>query len=395
MSNYPTNVQQQFQNQMLTQFSPLGDPFALQLGPFSSSSSSSSQGSSSSETAGAYPAVSSAFSSADNNRLALLGIGDRPLSKRFQKDPNYNPFAIRERTDHVGYGGVKTDRVAAVKQSPEFSGMTDAQIAKVLHLGAPKRTGNFGRTGVTRAETQALENIAARHHIKIVPELNARPTALTWLNKKKADALAMNDQKAYSKWSNYEVAEEDLDHDASTADNIIIRNSDNPNDVFAVDGMRVVDRTKSLVKRGVYEEFPTKKERTDNKDIINKVYKRYLRKYLTPTDRARHPWSPEMAQSISNSIDANESAYSKFARIIRAVLVEWGVKVKAPNNATILTVPHWGYISSKFISKLWKTNILPNLLRASTWSQVYPQGYDFEQDADDLLSNKASSIGIV
>jgi hypothetical protein len=62
----------------------------------------------------------------------------------------------------------------------------------------------------------------------------------------------------------------DLDGKPETPDNYIIRNKNDPNDVFAIDGLQITDRTKAIVQRGVYEAFPTVAARRDNKDVIEK-----------------------------------------------------------------------------------------------------------------------------
>jgi hypothetical protein len=66
------------------------------------------------------------------NRQILLGNNPEKQSRRFQKEPNYNPWEVKQKQDKLGYGDVKSDRIATVKE---------------------KFTGLSGRTNICNSET--------------------------------------------------------------------------------------------------------------------------------------------------------------------------------------------------------------------------------------------------
>jgi hypothetical protein len=233
-----------------------------------------------------------------------------------------------------------------------------------------------------------LKDVATRHYVKIEPDLNSEATAGAYVTKRLNAAGDNGDKKGIEKWDNMMIGWSDLDGKPETPDNLIIRNKDDPNDLLAIDGLRLVDRTKSVVKRGVYDIFPTKEERVINKELIDQIYKKYLRKYLTQKERDAHPWGPEMAAAIDQSISLKESAYTRIRRGMIGILNSWGVKCKADNGRTILTTPHWGYLTSKVASDFYRGYVLPGLMKASVWRQKYPN-YDLVKDPLDLLNNKA------
>jgi hypothetical protein len=229
-------------------------------------------------------------------------------SKRFQSDPNYNPWAVSERQDKIGYGDIKADRIARVKENEKFSQLSEEQIQQILKLGAPRHA-VFGGDRATQAEKDALRAVAVRHGIKFIPDLNSEPTAQAWIQKKVAQAQAAGDTGALKKLNNLIIDFQDLDNRPETVDNLIIRDRNNSQDIYAIDGLRLTDRNRVAMKRGIYDRFNTKEERSFNKDFIDKVYKKYLKKYLTPEDRARHPFTPEMAVSMDKWIADHESLY--------------------------------------------------------------------------------------
>jgi hypothetical protein len=108
----------------------------------------------------------------------------------------------------------------------------------------------------------------------------------------------------------------DLDGKPETPDNIIVYQNGDENDYYTIDGMRLTDRTKSVVKRGVYDVFPTNEQRRINDAFINKIYKRYLRQYLTPEERAVHPVNDAMVIHMDAQINAKESICSRVHRAV-------------------------------------------------------------------------------
>jgi hypothetical protein len=218
----------------------------------------------------------------DGNRAQLLGINPK-LSKRVQ-DPQYNPFALKDMKDEVVLGTAKPERIARVKQ--QYPKMTDSEISNILSLGAPSH--NLGQR-IKQEDRDALKALAARHQVEYNPTLNAPITANAFIQKKIAEASKIRDpiakSRAMLRWQNMTGEFKDLDGKPETPDIFILRNKNDTNDVFAIDGLHITDRNKAIVQRGVYGRFPTSAQRRDNKDFIDKVYKKYLRKYLKPEDR--------------------------------------------------------------------------------------------------------------
>jgi hypothetical protein len=166
-----------------------------------------------------------------------------------------------------------------------------------------------------------------------------------------------------------------------------VRDKNDPNDIFAIDGLKLTDRTSSMVKRDVYDRFPDENERTQKREWISKIYKKYLRKYLTEKERQAHPWTRETANDIAKEQEANESVYTRIHRGIIKILDQWGIKCKAEGGQTILTTSHWGYITSKVTSDFYRGLILTNLLQYSKWGEKIPKSYDFFKNEQDLLNN--------
>jgi hypothetical protein len=59
------------------------------------------------------------------NRQILLG--NPKLSKKFQRNPAYNPFIVSELKDEVGFNKVRESRIAKVREKYGDS-LTDEQI---------------------------------------------------------------------------------------------------------------------------------------------------------------------------------------------------------------------------------------------------------------------------
>jgi hypothetical protein len=188
------------------------------------------------------------------NRSVLMGV-KRNARKR-GLDPDYNAFAVTQPRHYVMLGNAKPERIAAVKQ--KYGDLPDEQISDILSLGAVKRN-NFGER-VTASKRQALRDVATRHYVKIEPDLNSEATANVYITKRLNTAGDRGDTKGIQKWSNMMTEWKDLDGKPETPNNLIIRNKNDPNDLFAIDGLRLVDRTKSVVKRGVYDMFSSKEE---------------------------------------------------------------------------------------------------------------------------------------
>jgi hypothetical protein len=186
-----------------------------------------------------------------------------------------------------------------------------------------------------------------------------------------------------------QVYEEDLDGKPETVDNIVLRDNRKPEDLYAIDGLRIGDRKKAMVKRGVYEEFDTRDKRSSHRDFINKTYKRYLRKFIKPEDRQKHPFTEELANKIAADATDNASLFQRISDLVRNDLNTMGIRVKN-GDRTVLTVPHYGYITSKIASNAYKVYYLPKLAALSSVWRAYGDGsnYDFNIDEDDLLSRR-------
>jgi hypothetical protein len=169
----------------------------------------------------------------------------------------------------------------------------------------------------------------------------------------------------------------DLDGKTETPDNIIVYQNGNENDYYAIDGMRLTDRTNSVVKRGVYDIFPTKEQRRINDAFINKIYKKYLRQYLTPEERAVHPFNEAMVTRMDAQITAKESIYSRVHRAVVQMLKSWGFTMKKPDGSALLTFNHYGSITGKVASYYYKTEILPLLASNSSWRDRIPNSKQF------------------
>jgi hypothetical protein len=328
----------------------------------------------------------------DGNRNQLLG-GINKMSKRLQ-DPSYDPFALRQLKDEMSYGTAKPDRIAKVKKA--YPNVSDQDISRILSLGAPTKD-NFGNR-VSAEEKEALLDIATRHQVEFNPDLNSEVTAKRFLAKKLNEAGKIHDptarQNAVTRWQNMITEYRDLDGKEYPPDNFIIRDRSDPSDVYSVDGMRVTDRTGAIVKRGVYETFPTREGRRDNSEFIDKIYKRYLRQYIKPEDRARHPWTPEMAAKIDRKLTDDEPVFSRIADAIRKLFAHWGIKIKDPSGRTIITTPHYGFLTSKVSSDYYRGHVLPTLVKQSpAWAQEiqtkYGGNYNFVTDQANLLGNKS------
>jgi hypothetical protein len=142
------------------------------------------------------------------------------------------------------------------------------------------------------------------------------------------------------------------------------------------------------MKRGIYEAYPTKDIRSYNKNFIDKVYKKYLKKYITPEDRFNHPFNQEMFVKMDKWIADHESLYSKYGNIIRAYLKSCGLTIKDSDGNTQLTTPHYGYITSKVISAAYNKLLLPFLVGGSAWKNEVPPRYDFSRDERGYLKEK-------
>ncbi|GHU24811.1 hypothetical protein FACS189472_17850 [Alphaproteobacteria bacterium] len=200
----------------------------------------------------------------DANRAALIGVNPK-MSKRVQ-NPNYDPFGPREIKDEVSYGnGVRADRVAKVKQ--RYPNLGDGDISSILSLGAPSRN-NLQKNRISQADKDALRTLAATHQVKYNPNLNSEITAKAFITKQAAAASKIKNSNqraaAVAKWQNMITEYRDLDNKPETPDNLILRNRNDNNDIYSIDGMRLTGRTNAIVQRGVFDQFPTKDQRRDN-----------------------------------------------------------------------------------------------------------------------------------
>jgi hypothetical protein len=107
------------------------------------------------------------------------------------------------------------------------------------------------------------------------------------------------------------VVWEDLDGKKETPDNLIIRNKNDASDLYAIDGMRLISRDRSMVKRAVHDDYPSPQDRAINKEHIAKVKKKYYRKYLTPEARKAHPWGPETFRELDKTTVDTEPIFNK------------------------------------------------------------------------------------
>jgi hypothetical protein len=147
------------------------------------------------------------------------------------------------------------------------------------------RSKNRPRNRRTVAENDALKTIATKHYVKIVPELNSAEAFKIYKQRKIDDAISRNDPRAAQYWTDMEMAEEDWDGLPETPENLIVRNSRNPSDVYAIDGLRLVQTDNAMIKRGVHGKYPSVPERKNNREFINQLYKRFLRKFTTKKTR--------------------------------------------------------------------------------------------------------------
>ncbi|GHU22490.1 hypothetical protein FACS189472_15370 [Alphaproteobacteria bacterium] len=269
--------------------------------------------------------------------------------------------------------------------------MSNNDISNILALGAPSRN-NLQNNRITQAEKDSLRQLAATHQVRYNPNLNSATTARTFVSKKISDAQKIKNPTqraaALARWQNMIDEYKDLDGKPETPDNYIIRNKNDVNDIYSIDGMRLTGRTGAIVQRGVFDQFPSVAQRRDNKEFIGKIYKKYLRKYLKPEDRAKHPFDAQMAASIDAKLTADESLFSRIATAVRAVLASWGVTVKSGDGSTKLTTPHYGNITSKVASDYYRLYMIPQLAAQSVWASHIPQGYSFADDPNGLLQNK-------
>jgi hypothetical protein len=177
-----------------------------------------------------------------------------------------------------------------------------------------------------------------------------------------------------------------LDNKPETVDNLIVRNRNSSNDVFAIVGLRLTDRgNKATIKRGTNEKFPKRELRSYNKDFIAKVYKQYLKKYLIPEDRFKHSFNDQMAADMDKWI---ADQYPKCSSIVREYLKSIGLTIKDAKGNTQPTTPHYGYITSKVISPVCNAVLLPSLVRKSAWKAQIPEKYDFVKDERGFLKEK-------
>jgi hypothetical protein len=133
-------------------------------------------------------------SDADNRNVLLGRSRLKPNARQRALDPTYDAFAPVQYMDQVKVGKAKAERVNKVKQ--KYGNLTDEQISEILALGALTRSGGFGER-VTPSEKNALRDIAIRHQVKIEPDLNSEATAIQYFNRKKAEAQAKKDAKAF------------------------------------------------------------------------------------------------------------------------------------------------------------------------------------------------------
>jgi hypothetical protein len=139
-------------------------------------------------------------SNVDSTRASLLNVNPK-LSRQNQR-ADYNPFGARTLEDKIGYGGAKPERIAKVRKDPAFSNMSDAEISRILSLGAPTRSTHFGRKGPSQVDKDALKQLATSHQVRIIPDLNSEATARTWLARKAAAARDSGNDRAATKWQN-------------------------------------------------------------------------------------------------------------------------------------------------------------------------------------------------
>jgi hypothetical protein len=55
------------------------------------------------------------------------------------------------------------------------------------------------------------------------------------------------------KLNNLIIDFQDLDNRPETIDNLIIRDRNNPQDIYAIDRLRLTDRNRVAMKRGIYD----------------------------------------------------------------------------------------------------------------------------------------------
>jgi hypothetical protein len=249
------------------------------------------------------------------NREVLLGIQRPEKWSKWSRaiDKNYNPYAPKIHEDKVGYGAL-TDRIGAVKS--KYSDLSGTQIVDIIKLGrAPRRP----RNRRTVAENDALKTIAAKHYVKIVPELNSAEAFKIYKQRKIEEAIRHGDARAAQYWNDMEMAEEDWDCLPETPENLIVRNSRNPSDVYAIDGLRLVQRDNAMIKRGVYDKYPSVPERKNNREFINQLYKKCLRKFTTKKAREVHPFE-DVADDLIRETANRESVFSRVKKAISEVL---------------------------------------------------------------------------
>jgi hypothetical protein len=221
-----------------------------------------------------------------------------------------------------------------------------------------------------------MENLAEivglrNREIKFTPDLNSTNTAQMWLNKKKA--MAQSEAEAVE-LEKYRVEEADLDNNPDTRDNVIVYSDRNLGKIHSIDGYQLTSGQKKVNQRNIYSAFPVKETRSDVMNFALKTdLKAWLRKYPTPQQQRKHPFT---------EFERQKSAFQILKEEMKAFLAEYNISIHTKTNLQRnLSVSHYMTLLQKLTSTL-NRDIMISYFRL-------PQNYDFNIDEQSV--KKASS----
>jgi hypothetical protein len=280
------------------------------------------------------------------NRDALLaGIAQPPPQKRSRYDEYFTP-RMPTAEDHA------IPRALSLNKSLKDAGVDmDNETIKNAVTRALTVTRNAPKRRVPYADNKRLAELISHHGIIQNPELNSIPTAKSWLDKKIADAQKRGNDREVARWSKYDVDYQDYDDNPLTIDNVVVYNTADPGDVYAVDGYRMKSRDDDLIQRGYYTTYPTAAERKTNK--LTPEYRAYLRKYPTEELRAKYKFD----QKFVDYFNEKESLYTLMHKYIteKATVIGFTPRVDPTNAISDTKVAPWHYtpILSKVTSRIY------------------------------------------
>jgi hypothetical protein len=316
----------------------------------------------------------------DGSKGKANALRNTILSKSRGKNTLISPYGA-----HKGIGPDETieggyDQLDKLQNWGEFQNLLDeikerkaqhrveARQARAKHYVEPSTYASYPAEAMENlAESVGLKN----RGIKYTPDLNSANTDQIWLNKKKA--MAQSDA-ALEELNKYRIEEADLDNNPDTRDNVIVYSDRELGKIYSIDGYQLTSGQKKVNQRNIYSAFPVKEVRSDVMNSALKTdLKAWLRKYPTPQQQRKHPFT---------EFERQKSAFEILKNEIKDFLAEYNISMHTKTNQQgNLSVSHYMTFFQKLTSAL-NRDIMISYFRL-------PENYDFNIDEQSV--KKASS----